>query len=249
MYVSPGYETIWGRTCASLYEHPTSWMDAVHPEDRDRVGRAAVEKQALGEYNEEYRIVSGDGSIRWIRDRAFPVRDEHGDIYRIVGVAADITDYKRVEQAMQQANRELADLNVTLEERVKERTTELEGMIGQVNNEREKTERIINEIADGVIVLDVTGSVRVINPAARTLLGNTRQAGDPDLPDVALIPHLLELFQDPAEAVAKEVEVYDPRLASRRVLKATAVPMRDQQGALFGKVAVFHDITSRRWID
>ncbi len=249
IYVSPAYEAIWGRTCASLYEQPISWMDAIHPEDRNRVGRAAVERQVLGEYNEEYRILRGDGSIRWIRDRAFPVRDVHGAIYRIVGVAEDISDYKRVEQAMQQANRELAELNLTLEERVRERTNELEAMIRQVNNEKEKTDRIINEIADGVIVLDVTGNVLVVNPAARTLLGNTRQDGDTDLSEVTLIPHLLELFQDPADAVAKEVEVYDPRLASQRVLKATAVPMKDQRGALMGKVAVFHDITHFKEVD
>ncbi len=249
IYISPGYETIWGRTCRSLYEHPTSWMDAVHPEDRERVRRSALENQVLGKYNEEYRILRGDGSIRWIRDKAFPVRDEHGTIYRIVGVAADITDYKRAEQEIQQANRELADLNLTLEERVKERTNELEAMIRQVNNEKEKTERIINEIADGVIVLDVTGNVLVINPAARTLLGNVRQAGETHSSEVALIPHLLELFQDPAEAAAKELEVYDARSVSQRVLKATAVPLKDRHGALFGKVAVFHDITQFKEVD
>lgn len=249
IYISPAYETIWGRTCRSLYEHPTSWMDAVHPEDQERVRRSALENQALGKYNEEYRILRGDGSIRWIRDRAFPVRDEQGTVYRIVGVAADITDYKRAEQEIQQANRELADLNLTLEERVKERTNELEAMIRQVNSEKEKTERIINEIADGVIVLDVTGNVLLINPAARTLLGNARRVGETDPSEVALIPHLLELFVDPAEAVAKELEVHDARLASQRVLKATAVPLKDERGVLMGKVAVFHDITQFKEVD
>lgn len=37
LYVNPAYETVWGRTRESLYENPNSWVDAVHPEDRERV--------------------------------------------------------------------------------------------------------------------------------------------------------------------------------------------------------------------
>ncbi|MBD0305463.1 MAG: PAS domain-containing protein [Nitrospiraceae bacterium] len=56
---------------------------------------AALTKQAGGRYSEEYRIVRPDGSIRWIRDRAFPVRDASGAVYRIAGVAEDITKSKQ----------------------------------------------------------------------------------------------------------------------------------------------------------
>ena len=91
LYISPGYETIWGRTCESLYAFPRTWLDAIHPEDRDRVLEAALTKQVSGDYDEKYRIVRPDSSIRWIRDRAFPVRDESGMVYRIAGIAEDIT--------------------------------------------------------------------------------------------------------------------------------------------------------------
>jgi PAS domain S-box-containing protein len=249
MYVSPAYEAIWGRTCRSLYEQPTSWMDAIHPDDRERVRLAALGKQIQGEYDEEYRIVHRDGSIRWIRDRAFPVRNELGGVYRMVGVAADITDRKQAEEAIQQANRKLADLNLTLEERVKARTLELEEVIRQVNNEKGKTERIIDEITDGVIVTDVTGKILLINPAAQMLLGNKREAVSADLSEVAHIPYLQEIFQNPAEAATKEVEVNDSNLTSHRVLKATAVPLKDERGDLLGKVAVFHDITRFKEVD
>ena len=40
LYVSPAYEKIWGRSCASLYENPTAWLEAIHPEDRERVRHA-----------------------------------------------------------------------------------------------------------------------------------------------------------------------------------------------------------------
>ena len=91
LYISPGYEAIWGRSCDSLYASPRTWLEAIHPEDRDRVLEAALNKQASGEYDEKYRIVRPDGSIRWIRDRAFPVRDETGNVYRIAGIAEDFT--------------------------------------------------------------------------------------------------------------------------------------------------------------
>ncbi|MGH2621628.1 MAG: PAS domain-containing protein, partial [Anaerolineales bacterium] len=94
LYISPGYEDIWGRTVASLYESPRSWLDAIHPDDRDRVLVAATTKQVSGAYDEEYRIVRPDGSIRWIWDRAFPIRDAAGTVYRIAGIAEDITERK-----------------------------------------------------------------------------------------------------------------------------------------------------------
>jgi PAS domain S-box-containing protein len=97
IYVSPAYGTIWGRTRESLYADPRSWMEAIHPDDRERVRQAALTKQATGEYDEEYRIVRPTGSVRWIRDRAYPVRDDGGQVYRIVGIAEDITERKRLE--------------------------------------------------------------------------------------------------------------------------------------------------------
>jgi PAS domain S-box len=97
IYISPAYEEIWGRSCDSLYCHPRSWIDAVHPDDRDRV-KAALRMEARGDYHEEYRIVRPDGTIRWIRDRAFPIRDDSGTVYRIAGIAECITDQKIVDQ-------------------------------------------------------------------------------------------------------------------------------------------------------
>lgn len=100
LYLSPGYEKIWGRACKTVYEHPTTWMEAIHPEDRQRVVNAATTHQVSGRYDEEYRIVRPDGSIRWIRDRAFPVKNRSGQVYRITGIAEDITERKRAEEEL-----------------------------------------------------------------------------------------------------------------------------------------------------
>lgn len=95
LYVSPAYEEIWGRPCARLYESPRDWLEAVHPEDRDRVLQAALTRQTQGTYDELFRIVRPDGALRWIQDRAFPIRDESGKVRRIVGIAEDVTVRQR----------------------------------------------------------------------------------------------------------------------------------------------------------
>lgn len=95
LYVSPAYERIWGRSCASLLITPQNWVESIHPDDRDRVLLAATTRQTDGTYDEEYRVIRPDGSLRWIRDRAFPVSNARGEIYRVVGVAQDITERKR----------------------------------------------------------------------------------------------------------------------------------------------------------
>jgi PAS domain S-box-containing protein len=108
-YVSPGYEEVWGRSCISLQQNPASWIHAIHPEDKSRVSEALM-KQVWGEYDEEYRIERPDGSIRWIRDRAFPVRDQVGKVDRIVGIAEDITKQKKAEEQLRQATVMLSSL-------------------------------------------------------------------------------------------------------------------------------------------
>ncbi len=80
IYISPGYEEIWGQSCASLYASARGWYDSIHPEDRERMLEVALSRQKSGDYDEEYRIVRPDGMLRWIRDRAFPVRNEAGEV-------------------------------------------------------------------------------------------------------------------------------------------------------------------------
>ncbi len=102
LYVSPGYERVWGRSCASLLAAPATWLDAVHPDDRARVA-ASTPQQARGAYDVEYRVLRPDGSERWIRDRAFPVRDEEGRAHRVAGVAEDITEWKQAAEDLRRA--------------------------------------------------------------------------------------------------------------------------------------------------
>ncbi len=111
LYVNPAYEKIWGRTCESLYQEPTSWLDAIFSEDRERVNAALEEQGRTGEFNEEFRITRPSGSIRWIHDRVFPIRDPKGEVYRLVGIAEDITERKKAEEEQALINAELERFN------------------------------------------------------------------------------------------------------------------------------------------
>ena len=118
LYVNRAYERVWGRSVGSLYEDPTSFLDAVHPGDRARVEQAVAE-QVTGQYDEQYRIVQPNGTVRWVHDRGVPMMDENGEVDRLVGLAEDITERKEREQQVAVLDRVLRhnlrnELNVVL---------------------------------------------------------------------------------------------------------------------------------------
>lgn len=78
------------------------WFDHVHSEDRDRV-QAALQREREGEtFDEEYRFIKPDGEVRWLRSRAFPLRDEQGKVFRIVGTVDDMTERRQVEETLRE---------------------------------------------------------------------------------------------------------------------------------------------------
>ncbi|MEH2051250.1 PAS domain S-box protein [Nostoc sp.] len=99
LYISPAYEKIWGRSSQSLFEQPTSWLDNVHPDDRDRAAQS-IEQLLSGSQSisAEYRILRPDGSVRWIWNRGFAVYDDQGKVNYYGGIAEDITERKLAEQ-------------------------------------------------------------------------------------------------------------------------------------------------------
>lgn len=105
LFISLAYEKIWERTCESLYANPGSWAAAIHPDDRERVLAAAKKRQVGEGYTESYRIVRPDEQVRWIHVRTFPVRDSGGRVFRMVGVATDITERRKLEEQFRHAQK------------------------------------------------------------------------------------------------------------------------------------------------
>jgi len=114
LYLSPAFEEIWQRSIEDALEDPHLWIEAIHPEDRHRVARAAGNR-GDGFYQAEYRIVRPDGQIRWISDRSFPVLDEDGTMIRVAGVARDITERREYQGQLDERIKELRCLYQVLE--------------------------------------------------------------------------------------------------------------------------------------
>ncbi|MCG3149916.1 MAG: hypothetical protein PCFJNLEI_03383 [Verrucomicrobiae bacterium] len=104
-YVSPAFETIWGQPCERLYKNPRAWIEAIHPEDQERVRRMFLRDRTSGDILQgEYRIVRPDGTCRWIADRGCALRDKSGRVYRIAGVARDVTEEKRLQSEVERVS-------------------------------------------------------------------------------------------------------------------------------------------------
>jgi PAS domain S-box-containing protein len=105
VYVSPRYAEIWGRSGAELSKSPSAWLDSVHPGDRERVQQALVSMGKGSGHAETFRITRPDGAVRWIRHRTFAARDQTGNVRRLIAVAEDTTEQKKLEEQFLRSQR------------------------------------------------------------------------------------------------------------------------------------------------
>lgn len=104
-YISPAFEAIWGRNSSEVVGQPAeAWLKTLHPDDCARMAALGVTQNEKG-YNEQYRVQRPDGTVRWVHDQAFVVKDEAGEVVRVVGVAQDITERKLLEGQFLRAQR------------------------------------------------------------------------------------------------------------------------------------------------
>ncbi|WP_075792464.1 hybrid sensor histidine kinase/response regulator [Massilia putida] len=113
-YVSPGYAAMWGRPVELLTREPSSWMTAVHPDDRAYVASLWERLPSAPHYDAEFRVTLPDGSLRWMRDRLFPVRDYRDEVYRVARVTSDITRRKEMEALLRAADANKNEFLATL---------------------------------------------------------------------------------------------------------------------------------------
>lgn len=105
VYLSPQFEEVWGVPRKNPTACDGIWLESVHPSDRERMQKLRASQQLAGGGEEIYRIFRPDGSIRWVHDRGFPVRDADGRVVRVVGTAEDITARKQLEDQFLRAQR------------------------------------------------------------------------------------------------------------------------------------------------
>ncbi len=132
-FVSPAYQQVWGRTCESLYQRPETFLESIHPDDRERVHSALRPhlEHRHAPFEIEYRILRPDGSVRWIRDRGYPIKSSAGEGEEYVGIAEDVTPRKMSEVELQQ--------------------------------KQQRHEAVLQSAIDGYCCLDVEGRIQEVN--------------------------------------------------------------------------------------
>ncbi|HEX2739659.1 MAG TPA: PAS domain S-box protein [Rubrobacter sp.] len=114
VYASPQIEDLFGYSAEEWISAPDLFVRLLHPEDRERVLAADDLTERTGEpFREEYRQFTRDGRVLWIRDEAILVRDEEGNPLYWQGIIMDISEQKRVEEALRTQNEYLASLHET----------------------------------------------------------------------------------------------------------------------------------------
>jgi len=104
IYISPVCREIWKLDSNLRWKDPWIFLESVHPEDLPDV--LAAKKLLLEDgvaYNGEFRIICGDGEMKWIGGRAYPVYGQSGELIKFAGVAEDITLHKTADEALQKS--------------------------------------------------------------------------------------------------------------------------------------------------
>ena len=228
----------------------------VHPDDQERMRAAFARSIVTGvDYDIEYRNIRSDGSVHWIMVRGQTICDASGKPTRMVGVALDIAHRKRAEEALRR-------LNETLEERVRERTRQLESEIDERRRAEEalraseaRYAAVFQHTSAGIILLSITPEGRfvydAVNPTHERMTGMSAAEFSGmtsyDLFPPVLADRLAERYRRCAETNAPfTYEDIFPYPAGSRVLQATVVPIRSADGHVAKLLVSTHDITERK---
>ncbi|MCB0168750.1 MAG: PAS domain S-box protein [Anaerolineae bacterium] len=233
IYVSPDYEKVFGLPFDEDKPDPLFFTELAHPVDRQLINSLAdFRNQSRFGVNHKYRIVRPDGVVRWIWTRANPVKNEAGEVYRIVGISADVTEQQQSEDQLRILAQGFA-------------------------NQMQLLHSILNTIGDGVIVADKNEKFIIFNPTAGEILGvGSTKVALKDWPEMYGLHYddgqsLVPVSELPIMAAMrgyridqKEYFVKNQQQTHGVYISATSRPLLDESGELNGGVLVFRDVTN-----
>ncbi|MCZ8130720.1 MAG: EAL domain-containing protein [Steroidobacteraceae bacterium] len=225
-WFSPRWKTMLGYAEDELTRGP-DWNRLVHPEDLARVSQL-IRDHVSGKsplFESVHRLRHRDGEWRWVMSRAKAKIDDKGRLLRLVGVELDITERRLYEEAL--------------------------------FREKESAQITLQSIGDGVITTDEHSRVEYLNPVAEELTGwAVEDAMGRPLDEIFRVFHeeTCEPLENPLVGAIRRtraVKSARPMLVIRRdgneiYVEATASPIRDGGGQVFGGVLVFHDVSESR---
>jgi PAS domain S-box-containing protein len=225
LYISPAYEVVWGQSRESLYLQPRSFFTAIHAEDRSRVV-SVVERDREQGFEVEYRVVRPDGSIRSIRDRGFPIKDESGRFYRVAGIAEDITEHKHAEALLHAKEQEFRAIVENAPDQI-------------IRYDREFRRTYVNPAV-----------LKAYGLPAESLIGKPvgsviqDAALDVKVGELARLRQLIAAVFDTGKLY--EYEMSWPVPAGRRYYSVRLFPELDLNGSTVNVLGISRDITERR---
>jgi two-component system cell cycle sensor histidine kinase/response regulator CckA len=105
LYISPSVERLYGFPPEAMRRNTRVWLEVIHPDDRARVATYLPSLLSTGRAAAEYRIVHADGSVRWVHDTAWAVRDGGGRTVRFDGIVRDVTEQRSLEAQFRQSQK------------------------------------------------------------------------------------------------------------------------------------------------
>jgi len=227
VYYSPRWKEMLGYADQEIGHSESEWSTRVHPDDLTRA-EAAIEAHIAGRtpyYEDTHRIRHRDGSWRWHLERGIAVRDESGEVYRMVGTNTDITERKHAEDALfEEKERALVTLNSIGDAVI---TTDEGGVVMFMNPIAEVLTGWTQDEAKGQPLDDV---FEILNEETREPLEN---------------PVTYCLSEGKVAGLASHTILIN-RHGHEIAIEDSAAPIRDRRGRIIGVVMVFHDVTMAR---
>jgi len=227
LYVSPGYEKLWGRPGDSLSRNARSWLDSVHPDDRaqvlDDIAANSPPDESKPAFH-ECRIHGPNGQEHWISTRVHPVYDSTGKAYRIAGLWEDITDRKQTELDLAHSKAEL--------------------------------QTMFNAISDAILYAGTDRRLIQVNHATETmfgyrseeLLGRTSEILYVDKADFER--QGTRQFSRSSDILAASYEMrYRRKDGSTFVGETFGAKMFGNEGQMIGFIGVIRDVTQRKQVE
>ncbi|OKH38068.1 hypothetical protein NIES2119_10935 [[Phormidium ambiguum] IAM M-71] len=246
------------------------WLNSVHPEDRSWLEERFLESvRNHTDYAAEYRVIHPDSSVHWVMARGKAIYDELGQPLRSIGVVLDISDRKRAEQALQQANAQLLQhkdqlekvnqqLQTTVEELqiAEEELTinnqQLEVAILTAKSQQQRYEDLFNFAPDGYLVTDSLGMIQEANQAATNLLfvSSFNLVGKPlaiyiSNENKQFFRNFLIQLQQLSGRSISELTIL-PRQGNSFPAEIAASAIRNEQGEIIGIRWLIKDISDRK---
>jgi len=218
---------VWNQAGADLFgwtdivEQPQSaqwWVDRIHPEDRDRVGRvfhAAVGDPSVTRWADQYRFLKRDGSYAWVLDRGYLVRNERGQALRAVGAMQDISERTRAQQVA-------SHLAAVVES---------------------SFDAIVSQTLDGLVTSWNAAAERMFGYSAADMIGHTvYRLIPPELQNEE--PRILERISR-GESIHHYETLRVTKDGRRLDLSLTISPIKDSEGRITGVSKIARDVTEQ----